>query len=79
MGKPLMIQEQDDRRIEQLRKKLGIKTKVQVVRDALSLLEQNVEKRNRVQRWKKAARIVSQTSRKVLSEFTPHSRLHRDD
>jgi len=79
MGKPLMIQEEDDRRIEELRKKLGIGTKVQVVRSALELLEKNAEKIERVQRWKRAAKIVSRSSKRVLSDFMSHSRLRRND
>ncbi len=79
MGKPLMIQEEDDKRIEQLRKKLGIKTKVQVVRNALDLLERAAQKTERIERWKKAAKIVSGSSREVLTEFMPHSRLKKHD
>lgn len=79
MGKPLMIQEEDDRRIEALRKRLGIKTKVQVVRSALDVLERDAHRIERIQRWKRAARLVSESSREVLSDFMPHSRLRKND
>ena len=79
MGKPLMIQEDDNRRIEQLRKKLGIKTKVQVVREALGLLERDARKLERIQRWKKAAMVVSGSSKEILSDFMPYSRLRKDE
>ena len=78
MGKPLMIQEEDDKRIEQLRKRLGIKTKVQVVREALRLLEKDALKLERIERWKKAAKAVSKSSKAVLSDFMTYSRLHKN-
>ena len=79
MGKPLMIQEADDKRIEQLRKKLRIKTKVQVVRVALGLLEKDALKLERIERWKKAAKAASKSSKEVLSSFMPYSRFHKND
>ena len=78
MGKPLMIQEADDKRIEFLRKRLGIKTKVQVVREALSLLELDALKIERIHRWRRAAKIVSQSSKEILSDFSPSSRLRKN-
>ena len=43
MGKPLMLQEADADRIETLKKRLGARTKIQVVRSALDLLERDAE------------------------------------
>ena len=77
MGKPLMLQEADDRRIEALRKRLGTKTKVDVVRTALTLLERDAERADRVIRWQRAVRVAAGESRKALREFRPHSRLRR--
>ena len=74
-----MIQDEDDKRIELLRKKLGIKTKVQVIRNALDLLERDAQKIERIQRWKRAAKIVSGSSKEVLAEFMLHSRLRKHD
>jgi hypothetical protein len=79
VGKPIMIQEGDDRRIEKLRKKLGIKTKVQVLRSALDLLERETERVERIARWKRAASQVAESSREVLSDFRSHSRLRRSE
>ncbi|MBI4042832.1 MAG: hypothetical protein HY391_05080 [Deltaproteobacteria bacterium] len=79
MGKPLMIQESDDRRIESLKKKIGVKTKVEVVRRALELLEERAERVARISQWKKAARLAAKSSYEVLSDFKPHSRLKRND
>jgi len=77
MGRPLMIQEEDERRIEALKKKLGIQYKVDVLRAGIDLLEKEAERRNRVKRWKKAAALVSKTSHEVNSEFRSHSRMKR--
>lgn len=77
MGKPLMLQEADDRRIEALRKRLGTRTKVDVVRTALRLLEQDAERAERVARWRRAVRVAAGESRRALRDFRPHSRLRR--
>jgi hypothetical protein len=77
MGKPLMIQEGDDERIERLKSRLGIATKIDVVRAGMDLLEQQAERRERVARWARAAGRVAEESRRVNSEFRRHSRLKR--
>jgi hypothetical protein len=79
MGKPLMLQEADAERIETLKKRLDARTKIDVVRLALDLLERDAERAERVVRWRKAARIAGAESRKVLGEFQRHSRLRRLD
>ena len=79
MGRPLMLQEADAERIEALKKRLGARTKIDVVRSALGLLERDAEKTERVARWRKAARMVAAESRKVSGEFRRHSRLGRLD
>ncbi len=48
MGKPLMLQEADAERIESLKKRLGARTKIEVVRSALDLLERDAERARRV-------------------------------
>jgi hypothetical protein len=77
MGKPLMLQEADAERIETLKKRLGARTKIDVVRSALDLLERDAEKTERLVRWRKATRMVAAESRKVTREFQRHSRLGR--
>ncbi len=79
MGKPLMIQEDDDKRIEELRRKLGIKTKVQVLRQALGLLEKDAEKLERIQRWKRSAKVAAQSSKEVLADFMVPHRFRKND
>lgn len=77
MGKPLMLQEADDRRIEQLKRRLGIERKVDVVRAGMDLLEQQALRQERIERWKRAAARVAGESARVNAEFQRHSRLRR--
>jgi hypothetical protein len=77
MGKPLMIQAADDSRIDALKARLHVPTKIGVVRAALDLLEQEAERRERVARWQRAARRAAATSRRVNADFRAHSRLAR--
>lgn len=77
MGKPLMIQEADDQRIESLRLRLGIQRKVDVLRAGIDLLEKDAERRERIQRWQRAAAAVAAVSRKVNAEFRANSRLKK--
>jgi len=77
MGKPLMIQEADDRRIERLKARLGIDTKIDVVRAGMDLLEERAARDERIRRWKQAAPRVAAESRRVNEAFRTHSRLRR--
>jgi hypothetical protein len=77
MGKPLMIQEEDERRIESLKRRLGIPHKVGVLRAGIDLLEREAERRERVRRWKRAAALAARTSQEVNAEFQAHSRWKR--
>jgi hypothetical protein len=79
MGKPLMLQEADAARIEMLKKRVGARTKIEVVRSALDLLERSAEREERMARWRRAAKMVARESRTVLREFQRHSRLPRLD
>jgi hypothetical protein len=79
MGKPLMLQEADDARIESLKKRLRARTKIAVVRSALDLLERDAERAERVTKWRRAAGLVARESRTALRDFRRHSRLRRLD
>jgi hypothetical protein len=74
-----MLREEDDRRIERLKTRLGAPSKVAVVRSALDLLEDKAAHAERVARWRRAARLAAASSDDVLHDFQPHSRLRRDD
>ena len=77
MGRPLMLQDRDAERIEMLKKRLCARTKIDVVRAALDLLERDAERTDRIQRWLRAVRVVAGESRATLRDFQPHSRLRR--
>ena len=79
MGIPLMIQEQDNRRIEDLKKDLGIHKKIDVIRAGLVLLEENAERIKRINRWKQAAQLVAENSADVNQAFQKHSRMKAHD
>jgi len=77
MGKPLMIQEEDEKVIEDLKERTGARTKVDVVRAGLRLLEKETERRERIKLWQRAVALVSQNSDEVNKEFQRSSRLKR--
>lgn len=77
MGKPLMIQEQDNDKIEELKEKLGMKTKIEVLRSALVLLEEKLSKEARIKRWKNASHIVGTASMEILKEFQTEKRFKK--
>lgn len=79
MGVPLMLQPADARRIESLKKRLGARSKVDVVRTALDMLERDAERAERVQRWERAVRLAAAESRRASRDFRKHSRLKRID
>ena len=72
-----MIQEGDERRIEALKRRLGARTKVEILRAGLDLLEREADRRARVTRWRRAVRLAVATSRQVNAEFRAHTRLRR--
>jgi hypothetical protein len=74
MGKPLMITLEDDIRLLSLREKTGAKSKMEVIRNALTLLEQQISREERVSRWKKSAKIVAESSAAALNDFKTKKR-----
>jgi Arc/MetJ-type ribon-helix-helix transcriptional regulator len=77
MGKPLTIQQEDDDRILKLKKKLKAKSKIDVIRRGLSLLESHYKETEKLERWKKATELVRKESQLVNQEFQHSSRLKR--
>lgn len=75
MGKPLMIRAEDDSRIEELKNRIGARSKVDVVRAGLDLLEREADRAARVVRWRKASRLAAATSRTVNAQFRRGTRL----
>jgi hypothetical protein len=77
MGKPLTIQNEDDRRLLSLKRPLGAKSKVEVLRRGLDLLERELSRQDRVKRWKRAAELVAAQSARVHRNFQKQSRLKK--
>ena len=77
MGKPLMIQPKDEERIEQLKEELKAKTKIEIVRAGLDLLEKKTAHLKRIEQWKKAAKWAAAESAQVNKEFRKFSRLKK--
>jgi len=77
MGKPMMIQEEDERRIETLKHRLKIARKVDILRAGMDLLEKEAERGERILRWKRSAALAAKTSQQVNADFRPYSRLKR--
>ncbi len=76
MGKPLMLQEGDADRIAALQRRVGAKTKIEVVRRALRLLERRVARAEREQQWVRAVQLAKKESRAVNRELQRGSLLH---
>ncbi len=77
MGMPLTIQNDDNERLEFLKKKMGVKSKIEVLRRALNALEEEIERKERAQRLAKAVLLVKESSAEVNREFQKHSRLKK--
>lgn len=77
-GKPLMLQEPDAKRITSLQRRIGAKSKVDVVRQALSLLERRLARADRERRWARAVGLAATESRRVNAEFQSGSLLHNN-
>lgn len=75
MSIALMLQDEDNQRIEKLKKSLGIRKKVDVVRAALQLLEKDAARKKRIKRWKLAVKMVAKNSEEINKDFQHYSSL----
>ncbi len=73
-----MLQEPDAERITSLQRRIGAKSKVDVVRQALSLLERRLARADRERRWARAVSLAATESRRVNAEFRSGSLLRND-
>ena len=78
MGILLMLQEKDNERIEHLKKDFGIHKKIEVIRIALTLMEKEAQRINRIKRWKHASKLVAKHSHGINKEFQRHSLIKKD-
>lgn len=75
MAVPMMIHEDDAELIKDLKKKIGAKTNIDVIREGLKLLNLEVQRRERVKQWEKAVRLSKKTSQSINKEFRGRSRI----
>jgi DNA-directed RNA polymerase subunit L len=71
MSALLKIKDEDNELIEKLRQELGKDTKVDVVREALMLLEEKILREKKIKRYRKAARLSAQDyeAQEILNDF----------
>jgi hypothetical protein len=74
-----MLRDADDSRLVRLKKRAGLKTKVDVVRAGLDLLEDKLEREQKVARWKRAVALARDSSHATTLAFQKSSRLKRVD
>jgi hypothetical protein len=79
MSALLKIKDEDNRRIEKLQKLLAKTSKVEVVREALVLLEEKIERDKKIKRYQRAAKLVAASSAEVNQEFMDSYRLESED
>lgn len=70
MGKLLMLRDDDDRRIQRLKRRLRARSKAEVVRLGLDLLEQEGARRALSDRLRRAARLARDSSAEFLAEVS---------
>lgn len=79
MAKPMMLQDHDDQKIEKIKRQIGCRTKIDVIREGLKLLEQKIDRQDKISQWKQAAKLASKSSLEILREFQPNSRFKKDE
>lgn len=73
MGKPLTIQDSDDKKIDQLKEYFQAASKIAVVRMALELLDQERLRQERSKQWMLAVKAVKKSSADTNKEFRKSS------
>lgn len=79
MSALLKIKDEDNKRIEKLQKLLAKESKVEVVREALVLLEEKIEREKKLKRYMKAAQLAAASSAEINKEFMAAYRPHDED
>ncbi len=69
MSALLKIKDEDNERIEKLQRILAKDSKVDVVREALMLLEEKVDREKKIEKWKKAAQLAAKSSAVINKEL----------
>lgn len=79
MSALLKIKDEDNERIEKLQKILAKESKVEVVREALMLLEEKIHREKKIEKWKKAARLAAKSSAEINKEFREGFQIKYED
>lgn len=79
MSALLKIKDEDNKRIEKLQRILAKESKVDVVREALMLLEEKIDREKKIERYKKAAQLAAKSSAEVNKEFSRIASKSHDD
>lgn len=69
MGKPLTIQDDDEKKIDDLKQYFGAPSKIAVLRMALALLEQEQQRLEKAKQWVRAVEAVRETSATTNKEM----------
>lgn len=69
MSALLKIKDEDNQRIEKLQRLLAKDSKVDVIREALVLLEEKIEREKKIEKWKRAAALAAKSSAEVNKDF----------
>ncbi len=79
MSALLKIKDEDNKRIEKLQRILAKDSKVEVVREALVLLEEKIDREKKVEKWRKAAKLAAKSSAEVNKEIREGFKLNYED
>jgi hypothetical protein len=69
MGKPLTIQDDDEKQIDELKQYFGAPSKIAVLRMALALLQQEQQRLEKAKQWVRAVEAVRETSAATNKEM----------
>ena len=72
-----MLRNEDSLRIARLKHRLHAKSKAEVIRRGIELVEKEIERRDRIARWRRAAQLVAHRDLDTLRDFRTHSLLLR--
>lgn len=73
MGKPLTIQDSDDKKIDELKDYFQATSKIAVVRMALELLDQERIRQEKSKQWSRAVKAVKKSSADTNRDFRKSS------
>lgn len=69
MSSLLKLKDEDLVRIENVKSKLKLDTKVSVLRYALELVEKEIDRSEKIKKWERVAKRASKNSMRVNKEF----------